>query len=142
MVEASRFELQCLLFSGSSLANQPPGLFDSEAQKSHQMPNYSPNSPLFSILVISFHWRMASFVEAEGLHSSSHTLGGVYRKRETSIQNSSRSPQPSGLGDSTSEPIPMARGMTGMAWLRPGLSINKPTTMARGMGPCGKGDWG
>ena len=66
--------------------------------------------------------------------------------RETSIQKSSQSPQPSGLGDSTSEPIPMARGMTGMAWLRPGLSINKPTTVVRGTVvrglPCGKGDWG
>ena len=73
MVEAFRFELQCHLFSGSSLASQPPGLFDSEAQKSHQMPNYSANSPLFSIHGISFHGRMAPFVEAEGLHSSSHT---------------------------------------------------------------------
>ena len=73
MVESSRFELQCHLFSGSPLAGQPPGLFGSEAQKSHQMPNYSPNSPLFSILGISFDWRMASFVGAEGLHSSSHT---------------------------------------------------------------------
>ena len=66
--------------------------------------------------------------------------------RETSIQKSSQSPQPSGLGDSTSEPIPMARGMTGMAWLRPGLSINKPTTVVRGTVvrglPCGKGDRG
>lgn len=72
MVESSRFELQCHLFSGSPLASQPLGLFDSEAQKSHQMPNFSPNSPLFSILGISFDWSMASFVGAEGLHSSSH----------------------------------------------------------------------